>query len=376
MEPYLRHVKTWRLLYKLLSHPLECIFRMTHEDIELEGPCIIISNHTNMWDPLLVALSLEKTHAYFVASEHLFRKGIRTKILNYLLAPIARKKASTASDTVKACLRHLKAGHSICLFGEGEATWNGVNNKIFPATGKMVKVSGATLVTYRLEGGYLTRPRWAKKVRRGKLHGHPVKIYSPEELTKLTPQEINEVISADIFEDAWARQKVEQVRYRGRKRAEGIEQALFLCPKCCRIDSLKGVGNKVSCACGFETIFTETGFFDPPEPFEDIYQWDVWQHEQLRTQCFEHGEALFSDENIRLDRLTKDHREEKISAGRLTQYVDRIQCGDTGFLLAEISKMDMVQAHMLLFQVNGEFYQLYAQSPTNMRKYLALFRQK
>ena len=376
MDTYQRHVKTWRLLYKLLSRPLERIFHMTHEDIELDGPCIIISNHANMWDPLLVALSLEKTHAYFVASEHLFRKGIGTAILNYLVEPIARKKATTATDTVKACLRHLKAGHSICLFGEGEATWNGVNNEIFPATGKLVKASGATLVTYRLEGAYMTRPRWAKKIRKGKLHGHPVKIYPPEELAKRTPQEINDLISADIHEDAWVRQKAEQARYKGRNRAEGIEKALFLCPSCGQIGSLRGRGDMVTCTCGFETVFTETGFFDPPSPFENIYQWDVWQHERLKERSFAHGEALFSDENIRLDRLTRDHREEPICVGKLSQYEDRIQCGDRSFALADISKMDMVQAHMLLFQSKGEYYQLVAQSLANMRKYLAIFRQK
>lgn len=376
MDKYRRHLITWKLLYKLLSRPLERIFRMTHEDIEAEGPCIIIPNHVNMWDPILVGLSMEKKHAYFVASEHLFRKGIKTRALNYLLEPIARKKATTATDTVKACLRHLKAGHSICLFGEGEASWNGVNNKVFPATGKLVKASGASLVTYRLEGGYLTRPRWAKKVRRGKLHGHPVKVYSPEQLKQMTPQEINEAISADICEDAWARQRAEQVRYKGKNLAESIETALFMCPKCRRIGTLKSAGDRVACTCGYETRYTETGFFDPPEPFEDIYQWDVWQHEQLKEGSFPHGEELFSDGNIRLTKIGTDHREKLICVSRLTQYEDRLQCGDAVFYLKDIDKMDMVQTSMLLFGTEGGNYQLFAQRPANLRKYLAVFRQR
>ena len=378
MEQYQRHLKIWRLLYKLLHWPFERIFSMTHEDIEVEGPCIIISNHVNMWDPILVALSMEKKHAYFVASEHLFRKGLRTKLLNYLLAPISRKKASVGSDTVKACLRHLKAGHSICLFGEGEASWNGVNKPIFPATGKMVKASGASLVTYRLEGGYMIRPRWAKHIRKGKMHGHPVNIYSPEQLAKMTPQEINDRINADIYEDAWARQKAEQVRFTGRRRAEGIEKALFLCPKCRKIGSLKGVDDRVTCSCGYETVFTETGFFDPPEPFENIYQWDVWQHKELKGRRFEpgEGEALFSDAHIKLAKIDQNHHEQTVCVGTLTQYEGMLRCGDVEFALDDISKMDMVQTHMLLFQTGGDYYELLALRPANMRKYLAMFKER
>ena len=377
MDTYKRHLIIWKVLYKLLHRPFELIFSMTHEDLELEGPCIIISNHANMWDPILVALSLEKKHAYFVASEHLFRKGLRTTMLNWLLAPISRKKASVGSDTVKACLRHLKAGHSICLFGEGEATWNGVNKPIFPATGKMVKASGASLVTYRLEGAYMIRPRWAEHVRKGKMHGHPVNIYPPEVLKQMTPQEINELINKDIYEDAWARQRTEMIRFTGRNRAKGLEKALFLCPKCHEIGSLKGEGDKVCCSCGFETAFTETGFFDPPEPFEDIYQWDMWQHEQLKLRNFAYdGKRLFSDAGIRLSKIDQNHREEPLWEGTLEQYDDFLLCGDTEFKLDDISKMDMVQKHMLLFQSGGEYYQLLALSGANMRKYLAVFKQR
>lgn len=377
MDKYKRHLVIWKILYKLLHRPLESIFNMTHEDLALEGPCVIVSNHANMWDPILVVLSLEKKHAYFVASEHLFRKGLGSKILNWLLEPISRKKASVGSDTVKTCLRHLKAGHSVCLFGEGDASWNGVNKPIFPATGKMVKASGASLVTYRLEGGYLTRPRWAEHVRKGKMHGHPVNIYTPEQLKNMTPQEINDRINADIYEDAWARQKREPVRYTGKNRAQNLEKALFLCPKCRKIGSLRSKGERVFCDCGFETVFTETGFFDPPEPFETIYQWDMWQHEELKKRDFQHeGEILFSDGDIKLSIIDQNHHEQTICTGTLRQYEDSFRCGDRTFRLDDISKMDMVQANMLLFQSGGEYYQLLALRMANMRKYLAMFKQR
>ena len=176
MDTYFRHQITWRLLYALVHRPLELLFNASHEDLALDGPVLLIPNHACAWDPLLVGLSLREKQVYFVASEHLFRIGTVSKVIEYLLAPIPRRKATTGTDTVKACLRHLKAGHSICLFAEGEQTWDGRNIPIFPATGKLVKSSGATLVTFRLEGNYLSLPRWGRGIRRGRVHGSPVGI--------------------------------------------------------------------------------------------------------------------------------------------------------------------------------------------------------
>ena len=147
MEPYLRHQKIWRGLYALANRWICRKFNMTHEDLHVEGPVLLIPNHVSAWDPLLVAMSLRDKQVYYVASEHIFRLGFVTKLLEWLVGPIPRRKASSGADTVKACLRHLRAGHSICLFAEGEQSWDGLTQPIFPATGKLAKSSGASLVT-------------------------------------------------------------------------------------------------------------------------------------------------------------------------------------------------------------------------------------
>ena len=150
MDDYQRHQRIWRLLYALTHRWICRKFNLTHEDLRVEGPVILIPNHVNAWDPLLVAMSLRDKQVYYVASEHIFRWGLVARLLERLVAPIARRKASLGTDTVKACLRHLRAGHSICIFAEGEQCWDGLSQKIFPATGKLAKSSGASLVTYRI----------------------------------------------------------------------------------------------------------------------------------------------------------------------------------------------------------------------------------
>ena len=376
MDVVQRHRRIWAGLYAMTHRWLCRKFRLSHDDLRLEGPCLLISNHVTAWDPLLVAMSLREKQLYFVASEHIFRLGPITRLLEYLVGPIPRRKGATGGDTARACLRHLKAGHSICIFAEGEQSWDGRTAPIFPATGKLARISGASLVTFRLEGGYLSLPRWGKGVRKGRMHGGPVRIYSPEELKAMTPAQIDAAIQRDICEDAWARQRQDPVVYRGRRMAEGLEKALFLCPDCGKIGGLKTRGDRIFCTCGFSRRYGETGFFAPEEPFPSIAEWDAWQHRKLRERDFPHGELLFSDPDLCLSLLGEQHGQQTLGSGALEQYEDRLVCAGRSFPLEKIENMAMVQADRLLFSSEGQYWEILSRHGANLRKYLAVWKER
>ncbi len=366
--------RTWRRLQWLLRGFIIRRFNLEAVPCEVKGPCMVISNHVTTWDPLLLAMSFRYKHLHFVASEHIFRLGLVSRLLSALVAPIARRKGSMAADTVMQSLRAIKAGGSVCIFAEGDATWDGVGVDVFPATGKMVRSSGATLVTYRLEGGYLSLPRWSRKLRRGKVRGSAVGIYPPEQLKAMKPQEILAIINRDIYEDAWQRQRTEHREFRAKAPAEHMEQALFLCPKCGRTDGLRGLGDRVKCGCGFETRYTDQGFFDPPEPFETIRDWDIWQFDRLKQGEFVHGtEELFHDDGLVLNGIGARHKQRALTRGRLTQYEDCLRIGDRSFPLRQISSMAMVKASVLLFTAGEEYYEIRSGGFRCLRKYLAVW---
>ena len=344
MDVYRRHQWVWRLLYWPLNLFISHKFRMTHEDLHVEGPVLLIPNHVNAWDPLLVATSLKDKQLYYVASEHLFRLGFVSRLLAWLVAPIPRRKASTGTDTVKACLRHLRDGHSVCLFAEGEQCWDGRSKHILPATGKMVKASGATLVTYRLEGAYLSKPRWAKSVRRGRVHGHPVNVYPPELLKTMSAAEVNAAIERDIFEDAWERQRAWQQDYRGKKLTAGEYYADG--------DLLAAAADGIAA------------------------DWEDWQRDALRRRDFVRtGDELFSDGELTLTEITDGHREELIARGTLRQFADRLCFGELVFPLSEIRSMAPVQAYLLLFSFHDRYFQIRSDQGANLRKYLEIWEE-
>ena len=373
-DTYLRHQRNWRVLHAILRPIIRKKFDMIREDIRVDGPILLIPNHVTSWDPVLVAMNLRDKQVYYVASEHLFRKGLLTGLLRWLVDPIPRSKGAAGTDTVKACLRHLRAGHSVCIFAEGEQSWDGRNNPVFDSTGKLAKASGATLVTYRLEGAYLCKPRWADTMRRGKVYGHAVGIYTPEELKGMSPKEITDIINRDISENAWERQAEDPQEYKGKDLAVGLERMLYLCPGCRKTGTLSTEDDTLRCSCGFETRFGRDGLFHPGTPFANLAQWEDWQRNALRSGEFEHEDFLFSDGNVTLTEISPDHTETQLCQGILTQYPDRLEIGKHSFSLSETDDMAMTRTHILLFSSGGKYYQLSAEKGINFRKYLEIHK--
>ncbi len=198
-----------------------------------------------------------------MASEHIFRWRFTARLIRWLVDPIARLKSRTAADTAMAIIRRLRGGANVCLFAEGNRSWNGVTCPIHPSTGRLARSCGATLVTYRLEGGYFTNPRWShSRLRRGRMKGHVVGVYPRETLLAMSPEEVGELIVRDLYENAWERQQVERVAYKGRDLAQHSKRFCASAPLRPSGFAEKGAGDYLRCACGLQLRFTEYGDFE------------------------------------------------------------------------------------------------------------------
>lgn len=371
MDEITRHKKIYGLLYRLIKWPVIRTFNYTFGDERLDEPTLVVSNHVTDVDFLFLVLGLNGSHMYFVASDHMFRWGLLSKVITYLVAPIARRKATTAMDTAMTMMRKLRAGHSVCVFGEGESSWNGRTIPVYPATATLARVSGVPLKTFRIEGGHLCMPRWGKGLRRGRIHGHVVNTYSPEQLKTMTTDQINELINRDLYEDAWERQKQQPVRYRNRKRAEAIETLLFLCPKCKRIGTLRGKGHHVLCDCGLKLEMTEYGTLESA-PFENIAQWDDWQTECLLKGDYASADGL-KDEHMTL-KVLSDPSVQPVE-GTLRAERDALYFADQRFEFAAISNLALIQKRVMVLNVGEQYYEIRGSKPLCLRKYLLLWNE-
>lgn len=376
MDLYKHHQRVWKILYFILKPFIKLKFNVSLEQINVDGPIVLIANHTNTWDPLIIAVALKNKQVYFVASEHILRLGFVSKIINWLVAPIARKKGASGKETTKECLKHLHAGHSICLFAEGEQSWDGLSNKVIKGTGGLIKDSKATLVTYRLYGTYLSLPRFSDKQNKGKIIGEIAGIYTYDQLKDKDIEEINDIINKDIFVDIWKYQEDNKIVFKGKHKAEHIERMLYLCPNCNNISSIKGIGNNIKCNCGLDLLIDDYGFLKPEKPFKTIHEWEIYQKDKIRKLDFNSldNQILFKEKNANLIEIFLDHTSKEINNGELSISLDRLICGDSIFELKEINKMAMTRYGVLLFTYKDHYYQIKIEGEVNLRKYLEIYK--
>ena len=379
----------WDLSQFVIGNWIKPKFNLTLEDFEpadIEGPVLVAINHTCAYDPIFTGAAFKNKPLTFIASEHILRSKWGP-FLDKNISLIPHQKGGKGSRTALVAMKRIKRGESIFLAVEGEQTWNGQSLPVMPFTGKLIKGSGATLVTYLFEGGYLSDPRWAMEPRRGKVHGRPVNVYTPSELKEMSEEEVEEAIAKDLWFDTWEWQKSQPggpVRFTCKKgNAEGIERAIFTCPGCGAFGTLKSSRDNISCGCGFKVRLADTGFFEPAEPFETILEWEKHDREALterikglRKSGAEEETEIFADEGVTLYRIKEDHEDEEAARGKLALIYKEgnfvMTMGGHEFNVAGISNMTMVLSARVVFSDESGYYELRSDkaSKVNLRKYV------
>ena len=380
MDELQRHRLAFKMLAPVISVFLKLRFNYEYDDLSgIKGPYILVANHNMELDPASVGVAVGH-QIYFVASEHIARKGLGTWFLMTFFKPILHKKGRQGVNTVKEMLKTLRAGHSVCIFPEGNRSFNGLTGEMLPAIGKVARSSGVRLVTYRFEGGYLTQPRWSLTWRRGKLRGRLIREYSREELKKMTNEQVNEAICRDLYEDAYAAQKKERIAYRGKKLALGMESALFLCPDCGQIGTLHSDADHLYCDCGFRAVYDVYGeLTDAAGRKYTITELDMRQREMLREYVRVHdsAEELFAD-TVTLYEIAKDHTIIRREEGRLSACADYLEfCGRT-IPYEQIQGMAVYSRNFLALHMAGETGHLEIKADERFcaLKYLYLYQTK
>ena len=305
-----------------------------------DGHYIIMANHTTESD-MTMLINAFRRHMYFVCGEHLLRSKV-AKPYWFFFDPIPEAKGTIPLGTVREILRRAHKGHNIMIFPEGSRSFNGVTAKVGVSSGKLVKMAKAGLITYRIIGGYFIAPRWAYHFRKGKVEGKIVHIYSPEQIARMSDQEVADAINNDLYEDAYESQKKRMVRYSGEGQAEGIENYLIRCPHCLAYDSMEGKDNKFRCTkCGKEGTLDEYGYIHGDFPFDNVRDFGAWVvksfKEDMRDR--EDGAHLFTETDVKLFEITRDHRQVDLVKGTAEIYKDRIEIGDYRLPFAEMPAM-------------------------------------
>ena len=366
-----RHKIVWSILRAPVGLFLKLKFGYKYKVAEnLPENYIVLSNHVTDWDPVLVGVSF-KRNMYLVGSEHISRWKFAYKLLKWGFEPILRPKGALASGTVMDIIRHCRKGKNVCMFAEGVRSWDGLTNPIAPATAKLIQSSRCGLVTYKITGGYFVSPMWSQSLRKGSLSGAVQNIYTVEELSKMTVDEIYNIIVTDLYEDAYARQLINPQRYKGKNLAEGLENLLFICPECGAYETISSKGDNVSCSkCKMSFKYTDTGFLEGIK-YKTITELSQWQKAEIEKDV--NSGKVYSSENVILSTV-KNHVDTEVTKGTLTMTPKSLVCGSVEIPMESISDLAMHGQNALVFSSGKEYFEAITPKGANTLKFMLYYR--
>ncbi len=329
------------------------------------GSYIILGNHTNFWDPVLVAYGVSE-HIYFVSSDEYFRKGILKFLLPYAGA-IPKTKFFSDSETVKNIIKVRKKGGIIGIFPEGKRNWDGTTLEILYPTAKLIKSLKIPVIVTLLKGAALSYPRWAKKSRKGKLIVEYKMALDPDQIENLSVDEIYQVITTELTYDEYDWQKEQMIPFKGKLLAEQMELFLFTCPHCKTIGSMRSTNDHFYCQeCGYSTSYNLYGYLTKESDilyFDNPRDWNYWQLEYLNNLSEELDDStpLISDEKVsifkgrRLSPLTRQSTGQITLYSKVLEFTSR-QGEHLSFVLEKIQGMNIQYNNQFEFYYNKSLY--------------------
>ncbi len=363
------------------------ILKFCHAKIEPYTPkhssFIVIGNHADGMDPGYELIAFRR-YIRFVISDHLARNRFSETLLEKIGGVIIKHREKPTSELNKQVIASIKSGIPVSIYAEGAMTPNGETGFFSPRTGQLIKDSGAALITFKLTGGYLHAPKWARKLRKGPVHGRVVREYSPQEIADMSVEEVNSAIAKDIYHNDYEFQKKTKHRYKGTRLAEYVERILYMCPECHQVGKLHSSGNYLKCDCGYKVELQDDGFFhncDSNIYFDNILDWDNWQKSEWKTivkNTKEH-ELIFEESGQIVHTVIK-HRKKLLSENATIKlYQDRFEIilyNDSTITIpiSEIKLVLNVSIEALIIICPDYYLYIQSQKPRAAAKYVAAWR--
>lgn len=270
------------------------------EKVGMEGlkpPYMILSAHQFFIDFELTAL-ITTPHRVnnVVALDGFYRRPW----LMELIGAIGTRKYVTDLSLIKSIYHVLKRGDVLCMYPEARYSPCGITSYMPDSLGSLVKRAKVPVVTIVHHGNHLHSPFWAfRKKRRVPHHTVATLTLTPEQIAKMTPDEINARLREALTYDEYKYQKENNILITEPYRAEGLHKILYQCPHCLKESQMASEKTELFCrACGKRWELCENGDLRALEgetEFIRVPDWFLWEREQVKAEI-ERGEYSFADD--------------------------------------------------------------------------------
>lgn len=321
---------------------------------KIEGPAIIVGNHSHSLDPIFAYASM-RPHVRWVAGAYLFKNKFTNFVIGNLATCIPKQQGRSDLTTIRRINKALKDGSIVGLFPEGTRTWDGnslnINNE---ATAKLLRIFKVPVYFLSFEGAYDLHPRWADYKRRGLLIIKLKKVLTAEELKNSSLEQLIQITKENLYFNQQEWQDKAQLAYVGKKNAHGIQRLLYICPKCNSVQTIYGRRNKVICShCHTEDLLTEyTNFKEGNFGYKTLPDWNEFQKEYIE----EHQLTYKKDQGDFFRKGVDNSHFEMIS----TNFTCLLDKNNIIFSLSDnqeyIFEIDKIESMVLSVKQSIEFY--------------------
>ncbi len=266
----------YKMAYKFKSNKIK---------LDKEGG-VILANHLAELDGLFTYAALFPARINMVAAYYYFINKVVGGFLR-TMGVIPKYQFSSDTLSLKRMFAVVKSNGYLCLMPEGTVSMTGTVWHVPFAIAKLLKRFKKNVYVSRIKGASIVSPKWAKYYKKGQVEVETILLIAKEELTTLTEMQIYERLLEALIVDDFDYAKQNNLTYKGKKKAEGLESLIHICPSCKSDSDIATSGDYIMCKkCGLKAKLNDKMLFEfeGENYFENYYQWYNYQRESYRAE--------------------------------------------------------------------------------------------
>ena len=273
---------------------------------KLEKPCIVLCNHGSFYDFAYAGKLIRKEKPHFIVARMYFHHKLLGKIINGTGA-FPKSMFTNDTENLKNCLKVLSTNQVLAMMPEARLSTVGKFEGIQDTTYKFIKKMNVAVYSIKINGGYLAKPKWADKIRKGAfVEAELIQLFKAGECEKLDVDEIKSKIENNLSYNEWEwLEKHPEISYKTKNIAHGLENILCMCPKCGKQLTLKTNKNKIMCSSCNLDVEVDNRYQLHGVEFKNILEWYDWQTDKLRKKLTETPNYKIKS-NVELRHLSND----------------------------------------------------------------------
>lgn len=292
-----------------------------------KGGYVVIANHESLIDFFNLNTAI-KGKSHFIIS-YSFYSSINLKYWFDRCGLIPKQQFQTNPTDLKKMRAALHSNNlPLVLYPTGLMTADGIDTPMPTSTGKALKWFNKNVYVARIEGSYLTKPKWGKGYRKGKVTLNIYKLFSSEQLSNLSEEEVQKTVEEHLKFDVYENQERNMIEHKNGDIIEGLENVLYQCPKCFSKYTMR-VENKNTLRCSHcqnGAKANKFGFLEKTTESDVIFKhpsdWSRFIKDNIRKECSENDIVLSSHAEIYMINHKKC-KYEKVGEGIVTLDKDK-----------------------------------------------------